>query len=143
MIKMKPILFSLLLIFTSVSSAQLPDSLKYKSLVPNEFQIAFLNDSNALLVDVREFFEYKKSRIKDAVNIPSSEDLSESSDSIDKEKHLFVYCTSGYRARRVAVKLYDYGFTHIYNLDGGLTAWRKADMPLDKKKIKKKEEEKR
>jgi rhodanese-related sulfurtransferase len=140
---MKSLLIFLFLVFTPVLSAQIPDSLKYISLAPSEFQTAFTKDTNALMVDVREFFEYKKSRIKNAVNIPSSENLQVSADTIDKGKHLFIYCTSGYRAKRVAVKLYDYGFEHLYNLEGGIMAWRKAEMHVEKKKIKKKDKEKR
>jgi rhodanese-related sulfurtransferase len=139
---MKCHLIFICLIFTQVLSAQVPDSLKYISLSPAEFNKARLNDTNSLLVDVREFFEYRKSRIKNAVNIPSSENIQVSADTIDKGKHLFVYCTSGYRARRVAIKLYDSGFTHLYNLEGGIMAWRKAEMPLDKKKLKKKDKQK-
>jgi thioredoxin 1 len=136
---MKSLLILLCLIFATVLSAQVPDSLKYISLVPSEFQTACVNDTNSLIVDVREFFEYRKSRIKNAVNIPSSGDLQKSADTIDKGKHLFVYCTSGYRAKRVVIKLYDSGFTHLYNLEGGIMAWRKAEMPVDKKKMKKKD----
>jgi rhodanese-related sulfurtransferase len=136
-VTMKSLLIFICLIFTPVLSAQVPDSLKYISLAPNEFQKACANDTNALLVDVREFFEYRKSRIKNAVNIPSSENLQVSADTIDKGKHLFIYCTSGYRARRVAVKLYDMGFTCLFNLEGGIMAWRKAEMPVEKKKKKK------
>jgi rhodanese-related sulfurtransferase len=43
----------------------------------------------------------------------------------------------------VAIKLYDSGFAHLYNLDGGIMAWRKSEMPVDRKRMKKKDEQKR
>jgi len=132
---MRALLLIILLGLTSIVSGQIPDSLKYSSLRPAGFQVALQSDSNALLVDVREFFEYRKSRIKNAVNIPSSGNIQLAADSIDKDLHLFVYCTSGFRSKRVALKFYDYGFRNLYNLDGGISAWRKEGIVVDHKRV--------
>jgi phage shock protein E len=126
------ILFSL----TTLISGQLPDSLKFKSLDPYYFHLNYLKEEKALLIDVREFFEYKKSRIKDAVNIPSSGNLEFAADTINKELHIFLYCTTGYRSKRVAFKFYDYGFRNLYNLEGGISAWKKEGMAVDHKRLK-------
>jgi len=131
-----PIIATLLFSLTTLVSGQVPDSLKYKSLDPYYFHLNFLKEENALLVDVREFFEYKKSRLKDAVNIPSSGNLEFAADTIDKKLHIFFYCTTGFRSKRVALKFYDYGFRNLYNLEGGISAWRKEGMVVEKKRIK-------
>ena len=131
------IFVTILLVLSGFSSAQVPDSLKYISLGPADFQKTYQNDSNAKLIDVREFFEYKKSRIDDAVNIPSSANLDISADTLDKQSSLFLYCTSGFRSKRVAKHFYDKGFTRLYSLDGGINKWKKEGFPVNRKKIKK------
>jgi len=135
---MRHYLIITLLIIAAPLLAQVPDSLKVLSIGPAEFQAAYKDDTNALLIDVREFFEYKKSRIKSALNIPSSGNIEAAADTINKETHLYLYCTSGYRSKRVGIKFYGEGFTKVYSLDGGIMAWRKADFPVDKKRLHKK-----
>jgi rhodanese-related sulfurtransferase len=135
---MKSQLFTILflLILSATSGGQVTDSLKYKLLPPAEFQSAYRKAEKPLLIDVREFFEYRKSRLKDAINIPSSGDLELAADSIDKQCDLFFYCTSGFRSRRVAKFFSEEGFTKAYSLDGGIKTWKKERMPVVKKRIR-------
>ena len=88
------------------------------------------------MIDVREFFEYRGRRIRDAVNIPSSGNLEFSADTIDKNCALFLYCTTDYRSIRVARFFYDHGFRKVYSLEGGIVAWRKDGFPLEKKRLR-------
>lgn len=127
------------LLLCSILPAQVPDSLKYISIHPFEFQQTYNLDDKALLIDVREFFEYKKSRLKNAVNIPSSGNLDFTADTLNKESSLFLYCTSGFRSKRVAKFFFDKGFTKLYSLDGGINAWKKEKMPVDKKHLRHKD----
>jgi rhodanese-related sulfurtransferase len=131
------ILFTCLLLSCNIIAGQVPDSLKYISIGPVGFQKAYQSDSNAVLIDVREFFEYKKSRIDHAVNIPSSGNLDVPADTLNKESSLFFYCTTGFRSKRVAKHFYDKGFFKLYSLDGGINAWKKEGQAVNKKKIKK------
>jgi thioredoxin 1 len=89
-----------------------------------------------MMIDVREFFEYKKSRLKDAVNIPSAGHLQSAADTIDKSRDLFFYCTSGFRSKRVAKFFSEKGFTKVYSLDGGIIAWKKVGMEVVKKRLR-------
>jgi rhodanese-related sulfurtransferase len=116
--------------------AQVPDSLKYKSLDPYYFHLNYLKEDKALIVDVREPFEFRGKRLKDAVNIPSSGNMEFAADTISKDYALFFYCTTGYRSKKVAGKFYDYGFRKLYNLEGGIVAWRKEGMTIVKKRVK-------
>jgi rhodanese-related sulfurtransferase len=136
---MKPVsaIFLLILIFCTEIRAQVADSLKFKSLLPYDFHLTYLREDKAILIDVREFFEYKKSRLRDAVNIPSSGNMDFAADTINKESALFFYCTSGFRSKRVAGKFYDIGFRKLYSLDGGITAWKQDNMPVDRKRVRK------
>jgi rhodanese-related sulfurtransferase len=126
-----------LLVISDTMSGQDNDSAKFKSLPPYDFHMAYLREDKALLIDVREFFEYRKSRITDAINIPSSGNLDFAADTLNKQCALFLYCTSGFRSKRVAGFFYGKGFSKLYSLDGGIVAWRKESMPVVKKRIKK------
>jgi rhodanese-related sulfurtransferase len=117
-------------------SAQEADSLKYISLKPADFRESYLKDKNALLIDVREYFEYKKSRIKGAVNIPSSGNIDVAADTLNNNRSLYLYCTSGFRAKKVAVRLSDRGFGSVFNLEGGIKRWKEAGLPVEKKRLK-------
>ena len=132
--------YSLIILFTlilcGISKGQANDSLKFKSLPPAEFLAAYQKSQKAVMIDVREFFEYRKSRIKDAINIPSSGNLEVSADTLDNDSNLFLYCTSGFRSKRVAKFFSEEGFTKVYSLDGGIMAWRKEGMPVVKKKLR-------
>jgi len=127
-----------ILLFAVISrvSGQVPDTSKYKSLDPYYFHLNYLKEEKAILIDVREPFEFRGKRLKDAVNIPSSGNLEFAADTIGKDYALFFYCTTDYRSKRVAVKFYDYGFRKIYNLEGGIAAWRKEGMGVVRKRVK-------
>jgi rhodanese-related sulfurtransferase len=132
--RLSAILINLLII--SSAFTQIPDSLKFKSLGPYEFHLKYLKDDSSMLIDVREPRELRK-HIRGAVNIPSSGNLDFAGDTISKGRSLFIYCTQGDRSRHVAIVFYDKGFRKLYNLEGGLVAWKKDGFPLTRKKSKK------
>ena len=137
MMRFVPILMFLIISCAS-GFGQGQDSVKYVSAGPAEFQKALKGDPRALLVDVREFFEYRKQRIDHAVNIPSSGNIAWAADSIPKETPLFLYCTTGFRSKRTAARFCEMGFSEVYSLDGGIKAWKKSGLPVSREKIKRK-----
>ena len=135
---MKPtsIILFFFLIFYRSTVGQVPDSVKFKSLSPYYFHLTYLKEEPALLIDVREFFEYRGSRLRSAVNIPSSDNLEISTDTIDNKCALFLYCTTDYRSKRVARYFYDHGFRRLYSLEGGIVAWKKEGYRVVRKKVR-------
>jgi len=111
---------------------QVQDSIKYKSLDPYDFHLTYLQTDSSILIDVREPFEYKGKRIRGSINIPASGNLDTAADTLNKNFALFLYCTSGFRSSNAAKKLYAKGFYKLYNLEGGITAWRKDGLPCVK-----------
>ena len=93
------------------------------------------NHSDALILDIRTAADYKKGHIKGAKNIPLS-DFASSVDKLeaDKDKPVLVYCNSGNTVTRAIKLLKKAGFVQVNNLDGGIAAWKEANMPLSKKK---------
>ncbi len=136
------IITAAIILFTCSSlPAQVPDSAKFRLAEPYYFHLDYLKTDPALLIDVREFFEYKRSRIKGAVNIPASSSLKIATDTIDHNCALFLYCTSDSRSNWVAKRLYDLGFRNLYSLKGGIVAWKKDGFPVEKKRMKRNKKE--
>ncbi len=92
------------------------------------------NHSDALVLDVRTAKDYKNGHIKGAKNIPLS-DLAGSIESLEKEKDkpVLIYCNSGNSVMRAIRMLKKAGFEKVNNLEGGIAAWKEANMPLTKK----------
>ena len=132
---MKSLSCLVLLLMSDLSlAAQVADSLKYISLEPYEFHLQYLKTDSSILIDVREPFEFRGNRIRGSVNFPASGNLDKVADTLNKATSLFLYCTTGFRSSNAAVKLYDKGFRKLYNLEGGIVAWRKEGMPVIKGK---------
>lgn len=125
------------LLFYSSLSAQVSDSAKYISLDPYYFHLQYLKEDSALLIDVRQPFEFRARRIKDAINLPSSKNLEALIDTSGNNYALFLYCTDDYRSRRACEVCYDLGARKIFNLEGGIVAWREEGFPVEKRKKKK------
>jgi rhodanese-related sulfurtransferase len=128
------ITFVFLMIIVATANSQKSDTVRYKLLEPYDFHLEYLKTDPALLVDVREPFEFRGRRIKDAINIPSSGNLEFSADTIDKNCALFFYCTTDYRSNRVAAFFAEKGFTKVYSLEGGIVAWKKDGFPVIRRK---------
>ena len=92
------------------------------------------NNEDALIIDTRSAADYKSGHIKGAKNTPVSEFAAAIESYADyKNKAVLIYCNSGTTATRAIKMLKKAGFEKINNLDGGLSAWKEANMPLAKK----------
>ena len=78
---------------------------------------------NALLVDVRNDFEYEKGHIPGSMNLALSRILKEAEEMLpDKAQPVFVYCQSGVRSARSARLLEVMGYETVTDL-GGIADW--------------------
>lgn len=95
--------------------------------------VLLINRENALVLDVREEGEFAAGHIPDAKNIPLAK-LTERANELRKyqQKPLLVNCQGGVRSANACGQLKKAGFTRIYNLRGGLTAWNEAKLPVAK-----------
>jgi len=82
-----------------------------------------------VILDVRTVEEYNEGHIEDAILIPVSE-LEGRIDELDEGKETLVYCRSGVRSVTASQILVDNGFSSVYNMLGGITAWRDAACPV-------------
>jgi rhodanese-related sulfurtransferase len=92
-----------------------------------------INRGKTTVVDVRTADEFAKGHLRDAKNIPLA-DLSARIGELDKSKarSIVVVCQSGARADKAVRKLAAAGFGDVVSLDGGLSAWQAAGLPVAK-----------
>ncbi len=92
-----------------------------------------LFNDDALILDVREDKEYASGHIPKAKHIPLGA-LSGRLKEIEKHKSkpVLVTCRSGQRSARACAMLKKAGFETVYNQAGGIIAWERANLPVDK-----------
>lgn len=92
-----------------------------------------INHKQALVLDVREDSEYKSGHVLNAKHIPLGK-LNQRLGELEKyrEHPIVVICRSGNRSCTASALLGKQGFGQVYNLNGGVMAWQKANLPLEK-----------
>ncbi len=103
---------------------------KYKDIDANG-AIALMDEKDLIILDVREDKERKKGFIAKDIHIPLSQ-VKNKLDTLDNSKKILVYCRSGSRSSHIAGLLTRNNFEQVYNLEGGLQAWQKANLPIKK-----------
>lgn len=84
-----------------------------------------------VVLDVRTQSEYDSGHIYGAVLIPHTELETRIGELAGHENHeIIVYCRSGVRSVEASGILDSNGFTKVYNMAGGLLAWRSAGYPV-------------
>jgi rhodanese-related sulfurtransferase len=86
---------------------------------------AWIDNNQAVLVDVREANEYAAERIGGARLVPLS-DFQAAQVPRDPGKKIVLQCEMGNRSRLAGRQLLTAGFEQVYNLKGGLQAWKQA-----------------
>lgn len=107
------------------------DSVRHtgKHLSPHEFRER-LDDPDALVLDIRNDYEYEMGRFKGAVR-PPVESFREFPDWISanfanaKDKPILTYCTGGIRCEKLTAYLTEQGFRDVYQLHGGIVTYAK------------------
>ena len=95
-----------------------------------EESLSMINESNTIIIDVREESEVNNlGIIKNAIHIPRGlleftlvPNSSNNPVKIDDNTNILVYCAGGYRSALAAKTLKDLGFKNVYNL-GGYSEW--------------------
>lgn len=85
-----------------------------------------------ILLDVRSQAEIDKGTIpgfKQFITYGSA-DFPDKIKALDKSKTYYVYCHSGARSQKTISEMKRLGFLHVYNVAGGVVAWKQNGYKL-------------
>lgn len=88
-----------------------------------EFKKWMEEDRFFVLIDVRESWEHAAYNIG-GMHIPLGEIIARKNE-ISKGAPVVLYCEKGIRSAIAIQRLESLGFDNLYNLEGGMSAWKK------------------
>jgi len=91
---------------------------------------AAANDG-ALVLDVREPFEFAEGRVPGSVLVPL-DTVGARADEFPKDQPVYVVCRSGNRSLLAARTLVEAGYTDVRNVEGGMIAWAAQRLPVER-----------
>jgi len=87
-----------------------------------------------VVLDVRTPKEFAGGHIAGATNINfHSADFAKAITGLDTNRVCLVHCAVGGRSTQALPQLEKLQFQSLYHLDGGIKAWEKAGLPVEKK----------
>lgn len=88
-------------------------------------------EGDVVILDVRTPEEYAAGHIEGAKLVDvSSPDFAAQVGALDEEATYAVYCRSGNRSAQAVEIMLDLGFTDVFHLGGGITAWTADGRPV-------------
>lgn len=104
-----------------------------KELTPAQ-AVPWINEPDAVVIDVSAAVDFKQGHIVDARNLPASRLASPDAEILKlKDKKLLLVCKSGQTAVPAAVSLLKMGASNVAVLKGGMTQWRSDQFPVTTK----------
>lgn len=114
---------------------------EFKNAKPNPYlpdvldvspEEVYKNSTELYLVDVREDSEFTgelghapKATLVNLAKVP------ESLSSFPRDKTIIFICRSGGRSSRAAQLAKLQGFSHVYNMEGGMLLWNDLELPTE------------
>ena len=97
----------------------------------NDFEKG-VKKTNVQVLDVRTAGEYETGHLKNAVlaDWTKPEEFEKKALTLDISKPVYIYCLVGGRSAAAAKWLTTKGYK-VYNMDGGIAAWKKAGKPAE------------
>jgi len=99
------------------------------SISAEEFASRWRKTSALSIVDVRKPGEFAVDHIKGANNLPL-DNLNEHMAEISRTEPVYVHCAGGYRSMVANSIIKARGFDNVINVEGGLSAIKKAGIPV-------------
>jgi rhodanese-related sulfurtransferase len=91
------------------------------------------NNPDFIIIDVRTPEEFAEGYIENAINIDFySETFRDELNNLDKDKTYLIYCRSGGRSGNALNIMAELNFREVYNISGGIIAWKAAGLPTTK-----------
>lgn len=112
---------------STLSASSAPPA--FRSIGPVEAQKLMSQKNNLLIVDVRTPKELREGKIANSQLLPFF-GLLRGQHNLPRDKPILLVCAVGGRSFAAGQVLVKQGYKEIYNLGGGISAWKKANLPL-------------
>ena len=120
---MKCIILILLAALLCPTGCSAEEKMTYRQISQEEAKQMMARDDGHIIVDVRRRDEYDAGHIPGAILIPNESIGTEQPEELqDFDQIILIYCRSGNRSKQAAQKLFDMGYTRIYEF-GGIIDW--------------------
>ncbi len=128
----KPSRIALILLLLVAVSCDNRAQKKRDELPPLEYAKA-LEAGGVQLLDCRTAEEFRSGHLKGALQADwtDRQQFAERTKHLDKNRPVYVYCLSGGRSDAAAEYLRKQGHTEVVNMSGGVSAWKRADLPIE------------
>ena len=101
-------------------------------ITPTE-AVQCMNREKGVVVDVCGRDEYAQGHIKGALNVPLDQLEANLGQAVkNKSTTLILSCASGMRSKRAQAIAQKLGYEKVHSLQGGLKAWKEANLPVTK-----------
>ena len=127
------ILLTLLVISTAMPVANAADAVDRTRISATDLEQLIAQGTAPAIIDVRSSYEYEAGHIPGAIHIPFWSALFRVDEiNAPKDEPIVVYCAHGPRAGLGKFALIRAGYTEVLYLDGHMTGWYKAGLPVEK-----------
>ena len=99
-----------------------------QQIAPLELQHWLTKNQRLTLIDVRTPREFEAEHIPGARLLPLSV-LQQRSRELPDDRPIVCVCRSGARSQSACEQLARQGFTNLFNLSGGMIAWKRDGLP--------------
>lgn len=90
-----------------------------------------MQDGDVYVLDVRDDMEWEEKHIPGAHHMFVGH-LEKNPPQVEHDRQIVVHCSVGHRAGLAVSILRRQGFGNVHNMLGGLTAWEKLELPLER-----------
>jgi phage shock protein E len=109
----------------------LAQSTEAPSITAQELQQRRETGKAPVAIDVRTAEEFAAGHIPGAVHIPYDQ-IAERIGDVEAPHGVALYCMAGPRARKGEKALLESGYTPVFHLEGGFSAWQAGGLPVEK-----------
>ena len=105
---------------------------KAATISQDELMARIAYKSVPIILDVRTAEEFNSGHVPGAIHVPYDDYQNVLQTlSLNNSNELVVYCEKGGRANKVESYLAEQGFGEVRHLDGDMSGWRKASLPVE------------
>ncbi|MFS4460040.1 rhodanese-related sulfurtransferase [Bdellovibrio sp. HCB2-146] len=121
------------IVTTGIPEMMPPEGINHH-LTPTEWNKVLKEEKDFVMIDTRNWYEYKIGTFKGALN-PNIEKFTDfpqyiESQGISKDKKMLIFCTGGIRCEKGILELQKQGYDNVYQLEGGILNYMK-EYPRD------------